>query len=74
MVLVFITSMVQYATNGYEVEALNYVLKPLNYYTFSVRLEWIIVRVKKWQTEEVLPNLPDGTKWLKAEDIRYIEV
>ena len=36
VVLVFITNMAQYAINGYEVGALDYVLKPLNYYTFSV--------------------------------------
>ena len=74
VVLVFITNMAQYAINGYEVGALDYVLKPLNYYTFSVRLERAIARVKKRQTEEVLLNLPDGIKRLKAENIHYIEV
>lgn len=74
VVLVFITNMAQYAINGYEVGALDYVLKPLNYYTFSVRLERAITRVKKSQTEEVLLNLPDGIKRLKADSIYYIEV
>ncbi len=74
VVLVFITNMAQYAINGYEVGALDYVLKPLNYYTFSVRLERAIQRVKKRQPEEILLNLPDGIKRLKADSIYYIEV
>lgn len=74
VVLVFITNMAQYAINGYEVGALDYVLKPLNYYTFSVRLERAVQRVKKRQLEEILLNLPDGIKRLKADTIYYIEV
>ena len=31
-VLVFVTNMAQYAIKGYEVDALDYVLKPVNYY------------------------------------------
>lgn len=74
VVLVFITNMAQYAINGYEVGALDYVLKPINYYTFSVRLERAISRVKKRQPEEILLNLPDGVKRLKADRIQYVEV
>lgn len=74
VVLVFITNMAQYAINGYEVGALDYVLKPINYYTFSVRLERAISRVKKRQPEEILLNLPDGVKRLKADQIHYVEV
>ena len=33
-VLVFVTNMAQYAIKGYEVDALDYVLKPVNYYQF----------------------------------------
>ena len=33
--LVFITNMEQYAINGYEVDALDFVIKPINYYRFS---------------------------------------
>lgn len=74
VVLVFITNMAQYAINGYEVGALDYVLKPINYYTFSVRLERAISRVKKRQPEEILLNLSDGVKRLKADQIHYVEV
>ena len=73
-VLVFITNMAQYAINGYDVGALDYVLKPINYYTFSVRLDRAVSRVKKRQPEEILLNLPDGIKRLKVDRIHYVEV
>lgn len=74
VVLVFITNMAQYAINGYEVGALDYVLKPINYYTFSVRLERAISRVKKRQPDEILLNLPDGIKRVRVDRIHYVEV
>lgn len=74
VVLVFITNMAQYAINGYEVGALDYVLKPLNYYTFSVRLERAVARVKTRQKEDILLSLPDGIRRLMADSIYYIEV
>ena len=74
VVIVFITNMAQYAINGYEVGALDYVLKPINYYTFSVRLERAVSRVKKRQSDEILLNLPDGIKRVRVGQIHYVEV
>jgi len=39
VVLVFVTNMAQYAIRGYEVDALDFVLKPVSYYQFSTKLE-----------------------------------
>ena len=39
VLLVFITNMAQYAIKGYEVGALNYVLKPVPYFAFSQQLQ-----------------------------------
>lgn len=74
VVLVFITNMAQYAINGYEVGALDYVLKPINYFTFSVRLERALSRVRKRRTEEILLSCQDGIRRIKADRIRYVEV
>ena len=37
VVLMFITNMANYALRGYEVGALDFVMKPITYYTFSMR-------------------------------------
>ena len=47
-VLVFVTNMAQYAIKGYEVDALDYVLKPVNYYQFCTKLSRAVQRVLLW--------------------------
>ena len=47
VVLVFVTNMAQYAIRGYEVDALDYVLKPVNYYQFSTKLSRAVQRVQR---------------------------
>ena len=46
-VLVFVTNMAQYAIKGYEVDALDYVLKPVNYYQFCTKLSRAVQRVQR---------------------------
>lgn len=36
IVLLFVTNLAQYAIAGYEVDALDYILKPINYYSFLI--------------------------------------
>lgn len=39
VLIIFITNLAQYAINGYEVGALDYILKPVNYYSLAMRLQ-----------------------------------
>lgn len=73
-VIVFITNMAQYAINGYEVGALDYVLKPITYYSFALRLERAVLRVDKRKPEELLLNLQDGIRKMRTDEIHYVEV
>lgn len=74
VVLVFVTNMAQYAIRGYAVGALDFVLKPINYYTFSVRFERAIHRAQKREGSQVLLNLPDAVRRVDTRDIYYVEV
>ena len=49
--LVFVTNMVQYAVEGYAVEAFDYILKPINDYAFDLKLKRILSHVG---TEDLL--------------------
>lgn len=74
VVLMFVTNMAQYAINGYAVGALDFVLKPINYYTFSVRFARAIQRVRKRESGEILLSLPDSVLRLDTREIHYVEV
>lgn len=46
VVIIFVTNLAQYAIQGYSVNALDYILKPLNYFSFSQRLTRCLRYVK----------------------------
>ncbi len=74
VVLVFITNLAQYAIRGYSVRALDYVLKPINYFTFSTKLEKAAQMVQRRASGQVVLRLSDGAVRLETRQIRYVEV
>ena len=42
--LVFVTNLAQYAVAGYEVDALDYILKPVDKYSFSLKMRRVLSR------------------------------
>lgn len=74
VVIVFITNMSQYAIKGYEVDALDFIVKPVNYNTFSMRFTRAVSRVKNKERKRVCLYLPDGHKWIDSRDIYYVDI
>lgn len=73
VVLVFITNMAQFAINGYEVEATDFIIKPLAYSTFSVKLKKILnVAVSRRKSSVILHTL-NGKIVLDKQSIYYAE-
>ena len=73
VVLMFITNMASYAIYGYEVGALDFVMKPITYYTFSMKLTRALKRAKIQDQKAVLLTLPDGVKKLELSEIYFVE-
>ncbi len=74
VVIVFITNLAQYAIHGYEVGALDFVLKPVTYAQLSMKLRRA-VETAKLQARHYLAITADGVQQkLVTESIRYIEV
>ena len=74
VVLMFITNMASYAIRGYGVGALDFVMKPVNYYTFSMKMTRALKRVKQQEQKSILLTLQDGVKKLELNQIYFIEV
>lgn len=74
VVLVFITNMASYAIHGYEVGALDFVMKPITYYPFSMKLTRAIKRARTKAQRQILLTLPDGVKKIGIHQIFYVEV
>lgn len=74
VVIIFITNMPQYAIQGYKVDALDYVLKPISYFAFSQRIDRALTRVKKKEATYITVAQKGRKKKLNVDKICYVEV
>lgn len=70
--IVFVTSLEAYAINGYEVGAVDFIVKPFEYRAFALRLSRVLLRLQK--QKRFIFFTGKGTQVrLNTDDIRYIE-
>lgn len=74
VILVFVTNMAQFAVNGYEVDAMNYILKPVNEYDFAMKMTRAVSRTTKRQDESIRIKGAGEFYVLRVASIKYLEV
>ena len=74
VIIIFITNMPQYAIQGYKVNALDYILKPISYFSFSESMARALTKVKTPEKEYITIVLKGGKKKLDVDNICYVEV
>lgn len=72
--VIFVTSLAQYAIEGYKVHAFDYVLKPVNYYNFALTLERILPHLKDNDKSIVIYTNKTSFKKILIDRIKYIEI
>jgi DNA-binding LytR/AlgR family response regulator len=71
---IFITSSTQFALEGYLVDALGYVLKPVPYLSFSQLLKKAVLKInKKKETHYITVDVDGGTMRVNLDSVSYIE-
>ncbi len=73
VIIMFITNMMDYAVRGYEVDALDYVLKPVSYFSFSQKIGKAIDRLKQRSQKSISVESAEGLMKIKLDSIYYIE-
>ncbi|WP_418969083.1 LytR/AlgR family response regulator transcription factor [Alloscardovia omnicolens] len=77
-VLIFTTRLAQFATHGYEVDAIGYLLKPLDPYSFAMRLKKAVSLINAESATAVHNtislNYRGNLSQIHAEDIIFVEV
>ncbi len=71
--LVFVTSMAQFAADGYEVDALDYIVKPFSYAEFERKMHRV-ARLCQKEGDSIVVARQGGTQRLLLREIEYIEV
>ena len=72
--LIFVTNMAQYAAKGYEVEALDFVVKPVAYSDFSFKMKRAMNALRQSRSRELIINQPFGMVRMGSDGLMYVEV
>lgn len=71
--LMFVTNMPQYAIEGYAVEAVDYVLKPLSYPDFRLKMIKAERYIRRNADAMLTLQTPEGVRRCRVSDILYVE-
>ncbi len=72
--IIFVTKMAQYAQKGYEVNALDFIVKPVNYADFSLKLKKAINVARAKEVKSVLVPVNSGFCRISTDKLVYVEV
>lgn len=73
-IIIFCTHYEQYAINGYEVNALGYILKPVDENLFNRSLDRMIQVLKTSQARRIRVKTLHGVEVIPVSDIIYLEI
>ena len=72
--LIFVSIMVQYAIEGYSVDAMDFLVKPIQYLKFSMKLDKAVTYSRKNRSTVIKLTGEDGmTQYIVAGEITYVE-
>ena len=74
VILFFLTTMEQYALRGYEVAAMDYLIKPINYFDFALRFSRAVKKLDKENDQSVILKTETGIVRVFPSQIYYVEV
>ena len=78
--LFFVTNLSQYALESYEVQAFNFMVKPLDYDNFVLKIDRAINRIKNVSDQKLILTIREENhggcfeKIINASEIKYVEV
>lgn len=71
--IVFVTNLAQYAVRGYQVDALDFIVKPVSYYNFSMRMDKAVRAMRRNDRPHLSVTTRAGIRVLEPGDIVYVE-
>lgn len=74
VLIIFVTNLSQYALRGYEVHAYDFIVKPISYYDFALKMERAFIAVQNNEENYITIFFNREIKMIKISSIRYIEV
>lgn len=72
--LVFVTNLAKYAQYGYEVDAISYLLKPVEYESLSIILRKALNTYAMQEEHDLIFKIPGGMERTSINKLMYVEV
>lgn len=72
--IIFVTNMAQFAVKGYEVDAFDFIVKPVSYYGFALKIQKALDRIKLRDDKAIIISNQEGYRKLLLSEIKYIEI
>ena len=72
--IIFVTNLAQFAVRGYEVNALDFIVKPVSYGAFSLRMAKALRVMREMRGSSITVKTRGGMEVLRLDDVTYIEV
>lgn len=72
--LIFVTNLAKFAVKGYEVEAFDFIVKPVTYQSFALKMNRVMSRLSLKQERSLM--IRSGTDVVKVAvgEIKYVEI
>ena len=74
VLLIFVTALARFALNGYEVDALDFIVKPLQYNFFSAKMTRAVKKLSLEKRVKLLIKSSERTVCIFADEIRYVDI
>lgn len=74
VVIVFITNVARYAVQGYEVGALDFIVKPVTYTSFKMKMQKIVRQTKRNRETSITLIKNDEMYKVPSSSVYYVEV
>ncbi len=73
-VVIFVTNLAQYAVKGYEVSAFDFVIKPVTYHHFSLKMDRLFVYLSTTDKRKLVISSREGKKIVPISELKYVEI
>lgn len=74
VLIIFVTNLAQMAIHGYEVQAFDFIVKPLHYYSFELKLTTAFKKISNTQDYYIYVRYQSDLYRIKSSDLLYAEI
>ena len=72
--LLFVTHLANFAVEGYSVHALDFLVKPVSYENFGMKMERAFTAAERARKKEILIATTQGERRVRIDELYYVEV